>query len=90
MYVTSRHRYSGASKAQIGRLVSLQSDGASVGRLICTRLSFARPASIALPTSAPAIFPEAACEIDIAFIRQLINEGDCSAVGGGRHHHRHR
>lgn len=68
----------GATKAQIGRLVSLSDPTVLLYGIPYLYTAVVRQAGInrAPDIRTRAIFPQAACEITLAFIRQLINEGD--------------
>lgn len=68
----------GATKAQIGRLVSLSDPTVHLYGVPYLYTAVVRQAGINRTPDirTRAIFPQAACEITIAFIRQLINEGD--------------
>jgi hypothetical protein len=86
----------GATKAQIGRLVSLSDPTVLLYGIPYLYTAVVRQAGINRTPDirTRAIFPQAACEITIAFIRQLINEGDLvrllsaagiiSGIGDGR------
>jgi hypothetical protein len=68
----------GATKAQIGRLVSITDPTVFLYGTPYLYSAVVRQAGInrAPDIRTRAIFPQAACEIRIGFIRQLINEGD--------------
>jgi hypothetical protein len=68
----------GATKAQIGRLVSLSDPTVCLYGIPYLYTAVVRQAGINRTPDirTRAIFPQAACEITLAFIRQLINEGD--------------
>jgi hypothetical protein len=72
----------GATKAQIGRLVSISNPMVHLYGIPYLYTAVVRQAGInhAPDIRTRAIFPQAACEISIAFIRQLINEGDLARL----------
>ena len=68
----------GSSKAQIGRLVSLATPTVALYGVPYLYMSVVRQAGLNRTPDirTRAIFPQAACEIELRYIRQLIDEGD--------------